>query len=309
MKAQSAARVLAAALWHFQLGASQSTDCPAGSSDLCIDPVAIGEARVDFLPLFSGATIPRFHYAFEMVGGSQERSMATKAGFWIEYGSENTDPSTMQETYMVVLMNENIVGNVSENSATACEQVLGARCTRELEIYLVNQMAQEPRALSFDSLPDALSRYQSGDDIPELSSCPKGVLDQHTFVSNSAGGELGVLAREDGDDTFVLPSGSPSSPWAVRTFEGVLYEQQLERVAVMIIAQIPLPDGEELSINRVLFEMECAKASPVEPVEDSRPNPGPGEEESKGANGPKGHRVSTALAGSLLAIIVTLSVN
>ena len=73
--------------------------------------------------------------------------------------------------------------------------------------------------------------------------------------------ENAVLAREDGSNTAVIPSGDFSAPWAVAAYEDVTYEEQLQRVAIAIAVQVPLPDGGRLSPNQVRFSMKCVRAT------------------------------------------------
>jgi hypothetical protein len=101
--------------------------------------------------------------------------------------------------------------------------------------------------------------------------------------------ELGLAIEDGPGNTEIIPSGNVSYPWAIDRFQNVTYEDQLERVAVMLIMSIPLKGDLYKRPNNLRFTMACAKAQPDYPFPDLGGAGGPDEDpEQGGPGGPSG---------------------
>jgi hypothetical protein len=135
-------------------------------------------------------TQPRFVYALQMEEGSTPGQSAARVAFWLEYDHVELSAWNDQETYMAVLMNQNITGTPGRGS-TSCDAVWGSDCSRDLESYL-KRTVMERGSRTLAELPDVLFSiqdefdiaFEEGQDppIPELSSCPWGVLNKVILV-------------------------------------------------------------------------------------------------------------------------------
>jgi hypothetical protein len=183
---------------------NQNPACPVYPGEDCITPVAGGDNGVDFLPMFP-LTQTKFVYALQMEEGSTPGQSAARLAFWLEYDRAEISAWNDQETYMAVLMNQNITGTPGPASSTSCDAVWGSECSRALESYLKRTvMAKGDRILA--SLPDVLSiiqddfdlAFEEGQDppIPELSSCPWGVLNKAIPVTALGNGHRAGLGRK-----------------------------------------------------------------------------------------------------------------
>ena len=190
MKLQPAVSfILGAVVFRLHQAAAQSSDCDVHTGQLCIDPVAGGEARVDFLPIFP-VTLPRFVYGLQMVDGNAPGSTAARVAFWLEYQNVELSAWNDQETYMAVLMNENITGTPGLGPF-GCDDVWGASCSRDLKALLFRTITSSP-ARNLASLTHVLYGIQDdnttgvevGTDQPIANlSCPWGVLNKFTLVT------------------------------------------------------------------------------------------------------------------------------
>ncbi|KAK2872128.1 hypothetical protein FQN49_002538 [Arthroderma sp. PD_2] len=242
-------------------------DCSVRSTAPCIKPDARGSVSFEFKPLFPKDV--NFVYAFDSQNQSEIDNQYlppgstpkpySKVSFWVEYPESNLVPSAHTETYMAVLMNENITG-VPSGGNNGCDGVWGDKCSANIEAWVKAEVTSG----SGISLTDALFKlfaskksYSSeGNRLLANLSCPQGVLRKYYHPKGP-----GILARENGARfTKIEPSGTTSNPHVTEVLEDASYEQQIERVAAMLLVRKPLEGDLYKNADNIQFEMACVKA-------------------------------------------------
>ncbi|KFY83281.1 hypothetical protein V498_08184, partial [Pseudogymnoascus sp. VKM F-4517 (FW-2822)] len=281
--------------------AGQSKKCTIDSIDSCVNPIASGFASFEFKPLFT--TNSTFVYAFDVeyeaeienktiTPGSSLQTDA-KVAFWLEYTETQLTPSDHQETYMAVLLNGNITGTPS-GAHNGCDGVWGPECSKNLGSFLKSTITKA-RSRSFADLPSVLSDVGSpylNKSDPETAkaianlSCPQGLFDETYLVSGAGGSfnEAGKLAKENGDDTRIMPSGNASDPYISKRIGDTTYDEQIDQVAVALIARIPLEGDLYQNVDNIQLEMVCVKAKRLDGPDESNRSNGSGGSESQPDN-------------------------
>lgn len=194
-------------------------DCSVTSLEDCVEPMARGSASFEFKPLFpEDAT---FVFAFDVqdekeldddaIAPGETQIPDAKVAYWLEYNEVELTASDRQETYMVVLTNENVTGTASGGGHNGCDGVLGSECAENLAQLIKTQIAAA-RNRAFADFPSVFGYL----DVPirddELAyavgnlSCPVGIFDEPYFVTG-AGGSFNEEAS-----TYHIEKTSKQSP-------------------------------------------------------------------------------------------------
>ncbi|KAL2859917.1 uncharacterized protein BJX67DRAFT_337813 [Aspergillus lucknowensis] len=243
------------------------TSCdPLDLFDKCIDPWAQGSATFSFEPLFPEPI--NFVYAFALQNNYQYYPIPdAKVAFWLEYNETQLDPSNGAESYMTVILNNNITGT-PYGGHNGCDGVLGAECSENLIGFLKNQIAAQGNR-SETPLNDALASAKSGEAAEAVAAlnCSTSLFNRYYEIS---GFDLydGVFAKEDGENTTIVPSGNATHPFSTEVLEDTPYKYLINRVAVALLARVPL--GEELyrDVENLQVEMACVRSKPVDSNDD-----------------------------------------
>lgn len=267
----------------------------------CLEPVARGSANFEFKPIFPQDVT--FVYAFDVqdeeelktdpIAPGETPVSDAKIGYWLEYAEAELTASDHQETYMVVLTNENITGTPS-GGHNGCDGVLGAECSENLAQFMKRQIVAA-RSRAFADFPAVFAILDSpiyDDDIAYAIgnlSCPTGIFDEPYFVRgaggtvNEKGSKYSVcstlsffkssllttarhveLAKENGDSTGIMPSGNATSSYFTKRLYDITYDELIKRAAVALIARVPLQGELYQDKENLQLEMVCAKAELVD---------------------------------------------
>lgn len=114
------------------------------------------------------------------------------------------------------------------------------------------------------------------------------------------------LAKENGDDTRIMPSGNASDPYISKRIRDTTYDEQIDQVAVALIARIPLEGDLYQNVDNIQLEMVCVKAERLDGPDESNRSNGSGGSDSQQDNAARPAFVSATLVISAAAVFVGL---
>ncbi|KAL2870432.1 uncharacterized protein BJX67DRAFT_345702 [Aspergillus lucknowensis] len=306
---------------------AQSTDCgmdPSAAWTSCIDPIALGSVSFAFEPLFPEA--PTFVYAFdvqneeelaaESISPGESQAPDAKVSFWLEYSETRLTPSDRQETYMKVLLHQNLTGTPG-GAHNGCDEVWGSGCSKNLVRFLKTQLAAADirHSATLDSIfYDFQGNYIDEDIVSTIGAldCPVGFLNESYSVegiSSWVSNLEGVLATENGDDTSIMSSGNATNTYVTDRLSDTRYEDLIERVAVAIVVRVPLEGDLYQNADNIQLEIACVKAEPFDVESDadnetSEPDSSQ-EEDGEGSGSPRTTiwgKGAVLFAGTVMAV-------